>query len=106
MRCTLVVSLSLLVAACAVSEPDVETTQHEITTLPSFCLPAFTYYVDASAAAGGNGSSAAPFRRINEAVSASKALDQCTTDIYIYSGTYTENLWLDRQTTLRGAGCG
>jgi len=103
MRCTLAVLLAATIAGCVTTEPNVESSSQELIVLPPICTPTFTYYVNANAPAGGTGSSAAPFRRINDALTAAKSGNQCAADVYIYAGTYSENLWLNRATTLRGA---
>ena len=66
---------------------------------------AINYYVNQSAASGGDGSVQRPFRNIGEALTAAAA-KQHPVVVNIGSGTYVENLVISSNTLLRGVASG
>jgi hypothetical protein len=60
--------------------------------------------VDASARAGGDGSSARPYRRINDALARADRDKACGVELAIAAGRYTETIVLTRATRIVGAG--
>ena len=66
-----------------------------ITDTATFDTPRRTLYVDAGAAAGGDGSLAAPFVRIQDAINAANS---DTDAIFVAAGTYNEDVTVDGDT--------
>ncbi|PKQ19868.1 MAG: hypothetical protein CVT66_08050 [Actinobacteria bacterium HGW-Actinobacteria-6] len=69
-----------------------------------FATPALAanLYIDANAAAGGNGSAGAPYKTISAAVTASTTDDS----LLVAAGTYSESLLVSKRVSILGAGSG
>jgi predicted outer membrane repeat protein len=71
--------------------------------VPDECQQIATHYVDAAAPAGGDGSSARPFRTISEGVQASIDGDTVLVRDGLYTGSRNKNIELENRTILVGS---
>jgi hypothetical protein len=89
--------------ACDISTGASEDFNHN--GVPDECEASTTFYVDASAAAGGNGSQSAPFQTIGEGILASTSGDTVQVSAGLYTGPLNRGLsFLGREIVLQGAG--
>jgi hypothetical protein len=72
----------------------------QLLSQPSFNKPA-TYYVNQSAATGGNGTPLQPFQKIADALNTAQRNNRAVT-VNIHTGIYRENLVITGNTTLHG----